>query len=158
VSPDDARQSLLSLTGAGKKPMHPRDPDKREVGAMLDRLNPPGRNAGRGDARIETMIAPAPRHRAESSCANRSPVTRLVVARHAELYAQEYGWAKISRASAPDRRRFAASTSATRTCWIAEMDGQNVGCVFWSRIPRRSRGLRLLLVDPMARGCGLGTK
>ena len=43
-------------------------------------------------------------------------------------------------------------------CWIAEMDGQNVGCVFLVKDTDTIARLRLLLVDPVARGRGLGTR
>jgi GNAT superfamily N-acetyltransferase len=44
------------------------------------------------------------------------------------------------------------------SCWIAEMDGRNVGCVFLVKETEAVARLRLLLVDPVARGRGLGTR
>jgi len=87
-----------------------------------------------------------------------------VIERHGLLYWQEYGWderfeALVARIAAdfidqlePERER----------CWIAERDGERVGCVFLVRdreqpaegIP--TARLRLLLIDPSARGLGLG--
>jgi len=43
-------------------------------------------------------------------------------------------------------------------CWIAEMNGNNVGCVFLAKETATTARIRLLLVDPKARGLGLGAK
>jgi DNA-binding MarR family transcriptional regulator/N-acetylglutamate synthase-like GNAT family acetyltransferase len=81
-----------------------------------------------------------------------------VVARHGALYAQEYGWDErmeslVARIVADfvderDDRHDAA--------WIAELDGRRAGCVFCVRADDATAKLRLLLVEPDARGHGIG--
>jgi GNAT superfamily N-acetyltransferase len=83
-----------------------------------------------------------------------------VVMAHGEIYAAEYGWdtsfealvAKIvaDYANQHDSKREAA--------WIAEVDGRRVGCVFCVAADETTAQLRILLVDPSARGHHLGTR
>ena len=85
-----------------------------------------------------------------------------VVHRQAVLYAQEYGWneeyeALISRIVADFLDHF---DPARERCWIAEMTGEIVGSVFVVKHPERDgvAKLRLLYVEPAARGLGIGAR
>lgn len=84
-----------------------------------------------------------------------------VVMAHGEQYAAEFGWdtsfeALVARIVAD----YAASDDPRRAAWIAEIDGRRVGCVFCVPADDGSdtvtAQLRILLVDPSARGAGLG--
>jgi len=83
-----------------------------------------------------------------------------VVSRHGALYAQEYGWdltfeALVAEIAAKFLRDFDAERER---CWIAERGGTNVGCVFLVNKGDGVAQLRLLLVEPEARGLGIGKR
>ena len=83
-----------------------------------------------------------------------------VVARHAVLYAQEYGWTApfeglCAQIVADFVNRY---DPKCERCWIAEMSGENVGCVMLVKDKPGVARIRLLLVDPKARGLGLGAR
>jgi GNAT superfamily N-acetyltransferase len=84
-----------------------------------------------------------------------------VVMAHGELYATEFGWdASFEGLVARIVAEFAHEVDRTRNlAWVAELDGQRVGCVFCvaDQDPGFAR-LRILLVDPRARGRGLGAR
>jgi GNAT superfamily N-acetyltransferase len=83
-----------------------------------------------------------------------------VVQLHGELYAREFGYdatfeALVAEIAAGFVRNFKPECER---CWIAEMDGAFVGSVFLVRQSRTSAKLRLLILDPKARGRGLGQR
>lgn len=83
-----------------------------------------------------------------------------VVKAHGEIYAEEFGWdtsfeALVARIVAD----YAADPDPAREAgWIAEADGQRVGCVFCMAADEQTAQLRILLVHPTARGHRLGTR
>jgi N-acetylglutamate synthase-like GNAT family acetyltransferase len=83
-----------------------------------------------------------------------------VIERHGVLYAEEYGWdegleALIARVVADYIEH---RDSERENAWIAEVDGERAGCVFCTEKEREVAQLRLLLVEPWARGRGVGTR
>ena len=163
TSEKDARQSHLTLTAKGRKlyaPFEKRSQDN--VGAMIGGLGA-GEQA-RLVAAMQTIEAllgeKAVTERTYSLRAPRHGDFGWIVARHAELYAQEYGWGDpFEGLCAQIVADFVNNFDKKRErCWIAEMDGENVGCVMLVKDSTEVARIRLLLVDPKARGLKLGTR
>jgi len=82
-----------------------------------------------------------------------------VVCRHGELYTQEFGWdARFEQLVTGIVAEFEKNFDPTcERCWMAELNGERVGCVFVVKAHEEGVAkLRMLLVDPAARGMGLG--
>ncbi len=171
ASASDARQSHLTLTPRGRKDYAPLERrSQRDTAAMLDKLAAQDqlRLIGAMET-IQTLLGgnietPAP----QAPAPDRRYLLRApqpgdfgwVVKRHAELYAQEYGWIEpFEGVCAQIVADFANKNDPQRErCWIAELDGANVGCVFLVADSDTVARIRLLLVDPKARGLGLGAR
>jgi GNAT superfamily N-acetyltransferase len=83
-----------------------------------------------------------------------------IIHRHAVLYAEEYGWNEQFEALVAEvAAKFLKQHDARcERCWIAEVDGEFAGCVFVVKESEGVAKLRLLLVEPKARGLGIGRR
>ncbi|HYB86956.1 MAG TPA: helix-turn-helix domain-containing GNAT family N-acetyltransferase [Streptosporangiaceae bacterium] len=159
-SPADGRRQVIGLTPAGRAVFTTLDARSGDqIRALLAGLTPAGRERlTAAMASIRELIGPAP---PPAAFVLRPPAPGdlgWVVQRHGALYAAEYGWeasfeALVARivadyAARDDHRGEAA--------WIAELDGEPAGCVFCMRKTGTTAQLRLLLVEPRARGLGMG--
>jgi len=163
TSKTDARASELALTARGHKAFAPfEDRSQQQVADMLAALTPDERaRLVNAMGEIESLLdkaGPTPK-----TYTLRSPTFGdfgWIVSRHAELYAQEYGWSEpFEGLCAGIVADFANKNDPNRErCWIAEMNGENVGCVMLVKDNDEVARVRLLLVDPKARGLGLGAR
>jgi DNA-binding MarR family transcriptional regulator/GNAT superfamily N-acetyltransferase len=167
VSASDARQSHLALSAKGRKAFAPLERrSQQDAAATLGRLSPADRTrliAAMGT--IQQLLDGNAQH---VSAQQRQYLLRppapgdlgWTVKRHAELYAQEYGWtAPFEGVCAQIAADFVNTYDASRErCWIAEIDGENVGSVMLAKESESVARIRLLLVDPKARGRGLGAR
>jgi DNA-binding MarR family transcriptional regulator/GNAT superfamily N-acetyltransferase len=159
----DGRESLLRLTRPGKTAYATLDERSgAEIGAMLARLTPAGQ-ARLIDAMgtIEELLGAPRRAAAPYVLRSHQPGDMgWVVHRHGVLYAQEYGWDEHFEALVADIvARFVKHFDPKRErCWIAERDGEILGSVFLVKQSRTVSRLRLMLVEPRARGMGIGTR
>ena len=173
VSTSDARQSHLALSPRGRKVYAPLEQrSQRDTGEMLDWLDAAEQaRLIAAMTTIETLLGDEAEPKApqtESDHLGRSYHLRApvpgdfgwIVKRHGEIYAQEYRWTEpFEGLCAQIVAGFANKAASKRErCWIAEMDGENVGCVFLAEEDAKVARIRLLLVDPKARGLGLGAR
>jgi DNA-binding MarR family transcriptional regulator/GNAT superfamily N-acetyltransferase len=163
---DDGRQSPISITAKGRKAFAPLNKGSHDqVAAMLETLGAAEQARIVGAMRtVESLLG-------QSSAS--SPAVQTIVLRehrpgdmgwvtsaHGALYAAEYGWditfeALVAKIVAEFIENF---DPRRERCWIAELDGERVGSVFVVRKSDEVAKLRLLIVDPRARGLRLGTR
>lgn len=158
---DDARRSVLSLTAKGRKSFEMLDSRSREeVAGMLGNLGQArGARLAQAMSSIENLLDEK-RERKITLRGHRPGDMGWVVSRHGALYAEEYGWDVTFEALvAGIVGKFIENFDENRErCWIAEMDGLPVGSVFVVRQTSATAKLRLLLIEPEARGHGLGKR
>jgi DNA-binding MarR family transcriptional regulator/GNAT superfamily N-acetyltransferase len=162
-SPEDRRHQFLSLTAKGHKVFDPLEQrSSGEVTAMLARLSPNQREKMLAAIRdIESVLAPQPAIVAPYILRSYRPGDMgWIVQRHGELYWKEYGYDERFEAMvAGIVAEFVEKLDpAHERCWIAEIDGENVGCVFLVKKSATVAKLRVLLLEPSARGLGIGKR
>ena len=159
----DARRQLLTLTNKGRTAFAPLDRRSHDqAGALLDAL-PAGDQCRliEAAATIERLLGDrAATPRPIALRAPRPGDIGWVVQRHGELYADEYGYdaqfeALVAAIAARFVQRFEAGHER---CWIADDGAARLGSVFVVRQSADVAKLRLLLVEPQARGRGLGAR
>ena len=160
-SETDARRRILSLTAEGLEAFSELDARSREeIAQLLGELSEEEQLrllAAMGT--IESVLDKRLRFSEPFFVRAHEPGDMgWVVQRHGELYFREYGWderfeALVARIVADFVEDY---DPAMERCWIAEMDGERVGCVFCVKGGGKVAKLRLLLVEPGARGLGLG--
>jgi DNA-binding MarR family transcriptional regulator/GNAT superfamily N-acetyltransferase len=166
ASSEDGRRQHLQLTPEGLKVFQPLNLKSQEqVREMLTALSEERRKAVLEAMEvIQSALSAASEKRAATK---RLPVTLRehrpgdmgwVVQRNAEIYHQEYGWtnayeALVAKITAEFLEKF---DLARERCWIAEHGGRRVGCIFAVAKDATTAKLRLLLVEPDARGLGVG--
>jgi DNA-binding MarR family transcriptional regulator/GNAT superfamily N-acetyltransferase len=162
-SETDARQSRLSLTDEGRDAFAQLNATAhRDIAAMLHAV--PAADRARLVAAmgtIEEVLAGRPEpHEPYVLRDPRPGDLGWVVQSHGELYAREYGWnAEFEALTAEIVAAYVRNFRPERErCWIAERGGENVGSIFVVRQSDEVARLRLLLVDPRARGLGIGAR
>jgi DNA-binding MarR family transcriptional regulator/N-acetylglutamate synthase-like GNAT family acetyltransferase len=159
----DGRRQSLALTAAGRRAFAELDRRSRdEVHAILSPLSPEGERRLLGAmAAIEHVLGDADGDAPPFTLRAHEPGDLgWVVSRHGALYAREYGWdatfeALVADIAAKFLREF---DPARERAWIAERDGERVGCVFVVAQSESVAKLRMLLVEPEMRGLGLGRR
>jgi DNA-binding MarR family transcriptional regulator/GNAT superfamily N-acetyltransferase len=161
--PADRRQYQLSLTAKGRQAFAKLDRSSHdEVAGILATLSQEHRKRLIGAiGAIERLLGSCGVSPAAATLREPRPGDMgWVVQSHGALYASEYGWDSAFEALVAEiAAKFLGSFDASRErCWIAELDGAQVGSVFLVRHSDDIAKLRLLLVDPAGRGQGLGRR
>ena len=162
----DARQNTISLTAAGRREFA--GIDQRSTAEITGMLAPLGREKQQKLIQAMTSIQTILAAEEDRPDLTRPVILRShrpgdmgwVVYRHGAIYAQEYGWderfeALVARITADFIEQH---DPKSERCWIAERDGEFLGCVFLVKdnTSERTAKLRLLLVEPHARGLRIG--
>jgi DNA-binding MarR family transcriptional regulator/GNAT superfamily N-acetyltransferase len=159
----DGRQSLLTLTAPGRKVLAPLDARSREeVGTILGGLSTAEQDRLIGAMQtIENLLGPQPKSEPAYILRPHQPGDMgWVVHRHGVLYAHEYQYDERFEALVAEIvAKFVQNFDPRRErCWIAEQDGEIIGSLFLVKHSKTIAKLRLLLVEPSARGLGIGKR
>ena len=159
---EDRRRIGLSLTSKGRKVFAPLDRrSSAEISAMLARHSPSEQKILLGAMRqIENILTPVPKPSAYSLRPHKPGDMGWIVHRHGALYAQEYGYdGRFEALVAEIVAEFIQNFDPRKDhCWIAERDDEILGSIFLVKKSKSVAKLRLLLVEPSARGLGLGRR
>jgi|HubBroStandDraft_3_1064219.scaffolds.fasta_scaffold18337_1 DNA-binding MarR family transcriptional regulator/GNAT superfamily N-acetyltransferase len=159
----DRRQTLLALTEEGRRAFATLDARSDEdVAALLARLSPSDqRRLVAAMSTIEELLGTRPEEPAPYLLRQHRPGDMgWVVGLHGSFYAEEHGFDERFEALVAEIvSSFVRQLDPRRErCWIAERHGENVGCVFLVKESEEVAKLRLFLVDPRARGLGIGKR
>ena len=163
VAESDGRQILLRLTRRGNDEFAQLDNNARlQIDALLKNVPESSQNdLVAAMNTIESILtgatAPSPAYILRS---HQPGDMGWIVHRHAVLYGKEYGWnAEFEALVAEIVAKFLKNFDLSRErCWIAERNSEILGSVFLVKQSRNVAKLRLLLVEPSARGLGIGTR
>jgi DNA-binding MarR family transcriptional regulator/GNAT superfamily N-acetyltransferase len=161
-STDDARRQRIRLTEEGSAAFA--ELDRRsadEIGTVLEALSEEDqRRLVAAMDTVQEVLTHAPPAAGFVLRSPRPGDLGWIVQRHGALYAQQYGWDESFEALvAQIVAEYARDHDPRReAAWIAEVDGEPAGCVLCVRREDDVAQLRLLLVDPRARGRGIGAR
>jgi DNA-binding MarR family transcriptional regulator/GNAT superfamily N-acetyltransferase len=167
TSAEDARQRHLTLTSQGRKAFASLDRvTRQQIAASLQPLSEPQQSQiERAMQQIEGLLSQGAEDAGAAAGGyslrpHRPGDMGWVVHRHGALYAAEYGWderfeALVAEIVADFIKNF---DPAREHCWIAERDGQILGSIFLVQHSATIAKLRMLLLEPAARGMGLGRR
>jgi DNA-binding MarR family transcriptional regulator/GNAT superfamily N-acetyltransferase len=161
-SPADGRRQVITLTGNGRSVVAGLDArSAAQTADMLAAVHDDDRRRLLDAMRVITdVLSESPAPRGYVLRAPRAGDIGWVVQRHGALYAEQFGWDETFEALVA---RIVADYVDNRdpgreAAWIAEVDGTPAGCVFCLRKDDRTAQLRMLLVEPWARGLGIGSR
>jgi DNA-binding MarR family transcriptional regulator/N-acetylglutamate synthase-like GNAT family acetyltransferase len=162
-SKQDRRHLFLQLTERGRTAFAPLDrASSRQISAMLNKLSRADqKRLVEAMSTVQQIIGPAPASNPSYILRTHQPGDMgWMVHRHGVLYSQEYGYderfeALVAEIAAEFIRNF---DPHRERCWVAEKDGENVGCVLLVKKSESVAKLRVLLVEPSARGMGIGKR
>jgi DNA-binding MarR family transcriptional regulator/GNAT superfamily N-acetyltransferase len=162
-SKTDEREKFLSLTAKGRRAFAPLDErSNRDIAAILEELAPAARKQLVDSAQaIRSLLGDKPEPKVPYLLRPHQPGDLgWIVHRQAILYAEEYGWDETYEALAAEIvAQFIKNYDPKRErCWMAEKDGARVGAVFAAKASEEVAKLRLLHVEPGARGLGIGKR
>jgi DNA-binding MarR family transcriptional regulator/GNAT superfamily N-acetyltransferase len=157
----DGRQRRLALTAPGRKAFGALDAASAvQIEGLLGRLSDSDQTRlVEAMGTIESLLQPPAEPRVPFVLRPPRPGDMgWVIARHGALYAQEYGWDETFEALVAEVVAAYAKDNDPRRerCWIAERRGEPAGSIFLVRQSDQVAKLRLLLVEPHARGFGIG--
>ncbi|MFN2593930.1 MAG: GNAT family N-acetyltransferase [Actinomycetota bacterium] len=161
IDASDGRRKVITLSKDGRKAFRALDrASTKQAVALLAALPGDGRERLITSTKeIRQLLGPREPH----TIVLRAPTSGdygWVIERHGAIYRQEFGWDEdfeglVARIVADYLQK---RDPERESAWIAEVDGHRVGCIFCTKKRRTLAQLRILLVEPSARGLGIGSR